>query len=103
MTHAGMILLLAPSPATDPPVITGPSDEVAPTEVLTRAERAFTEGATHRDDADAARPWFREAARGYDELWRRGFRNPTLALNRARAHRLAGNLPASIAAFHDGL
>jgi hypothetical protein len=103
MTHAGMILLLALSPATGPVATPGPSDEVEAPEVLTQAEHAFTEGANHRNDADAARPWFREAARGYDQLWHRGFRNPALALNRARAHRLAGNLPASIAAFHDGL
>jgi hypothetical protein len=46
---------------------------------------------------------FHESARGYDDLWRRGHRNPALALNRSRAHRLAGDLPAAIAALHDGL
>ena len=39
----------------------------------------------------------------YDVLWNQGFRTPELALNRARAHRLAGNLPRAIAALHEGL
>jgi hypothetical protein len=63
----------------------------------------FEAGVKFRHDTALARPRFRESARMYDELWRRGFRNPDLALNRAHAHRLAGNLPASVAALHEGL
>ena len=72
-------------------------------DALAQSERAFAEGETHRGDSLAARQWFRDAARGYDDLWRRGCRNPALARNRARAHRLAGDLPGAIAALHDGL
>ena len=72
-------------------------------ELLRAAERAFAEGASHRADGTAARGWFREAAQGYDGLWHRGHRTPALALNRARARRLAGDLPGCIAALHDGL
>jgi hypothetical protein len=50
-----------------------------------------------------ARSAFAQAANGYDELWRHGHHNPELALNRANAHRLAGNLPAAIAALDAGL
>jgi hypothetical protein len=39
----------------------------------------------------------------YDELWRRGHHNPSLAINRAHAHRLSGNLPAAIVALSEGL
>lgn len=72
-------------------------------DALAQSEHAFAEGEKHRGDTPAARKWFRDAARGYDDLWRRGFRNPALARNRARAHRLAGDLPRAIAALHDGL
>lgn len=56
-----------------------------------------------RDDSERARPAFARAAAAYDELWERGHHTPELALNRARAHRLAGNLPRCIVALHDGL
>jgi hypothetical protein len=71
--------------------------------VLMDTNKAFAEGVELRADAAKARPAFARAARGYDELWHTGYRNPALALNRARAHRLAGDLPGAIVAFHDGL
>jgi hypothetical protein len=71
--------------------------------VLTDASQAFAEGVELRSDAARARPKFARAALRYDELWARGFRNPALALDRARAHRLAGDLAGAIVAFHDGL
>jgi hypothetical protein len=72
-------------------------------DVLMDTSKAFAEGVELRGDAVRARPKFARAARGYDELWARGYRNPVLALNRARAHRLAGDLSGAIVAFHDGL
>jgi hypothetical protein len=72
-------------------------------ELLASAERAFTEGTELRHDSAKAHPAFARAASGYDELWRRGHHNPELALNRAKAHRLAGNLPGAIAALNEGL
>ena len=67
------------------------------------AAQAFEDGVKLRHDSAAARPRFREAARMYDELWWRGCHNPDLALNRANAHRLAGDLPRAIVAINEGL
>ena len=72
-------------------------------DVLANAQSAFAQGVELRHDSEMARPAFARAAGGYDELWRRGFRNPALALNRGRAKRLAGDLGGAIAAYHDGL
>lgn len=85
------------------PALVGLSNRPAPAGTLDWAERAFTAGVKARDDADTARAWFRESARAFDELWDNGHHAPALARNRARAHRLAGDLPRSIAAYHDGL
>jgi hypothetical protein len=71
--------------------------------LLTIAVQSFAEGIALRNDAARARPAFARAAIAYDELWQRGCHNPALALNRANAHRLAGNLPATIVALHEGL
>jgi hypothetical protein len=79
------------------------SAPVTDQELLTAAEQAFIQGIEHRDDADQARPAFARAAASYDELWRRSHRSPELALNRARARRLAGDLPRAIVALHEGL
>lgn len=72
-------------------------------DVFAGANQAFAAGTEARADSAKARPQFARAARGYDELWHRGHHTPALALNRARAHRLAGNLAGAVAAFHDGL
>jgi hypothetical protein len=74
-----------------------------PAERLTSAEAAFAEGVSLKGDRDKARPAFARAAAQYDALWNQGFRTPAVALNRSRAHRLAGDLPQAIAALHDGL
>lgn len=74
-----------------------------PEAVLARAESCFAEGVKARSDAAEARRWFRAAAAGYDDLWRSGHRNPALALNRAKARRLAGDLPGAVVALHEGL
>lgn len=73
------------------------------TDLLAMAEHAFAAGSDYRHDAAKARPQFEHAAAGYDELWRRGYQNPFLALNRARSHRLAGDLPRTIVALREGL
>lgn len=75
----------------------------SPADALALAEAAFAEGVAHRNDAAQARPAFARAAAAYDSLWNQGHRTPELAINRARAHRLAGDLPHAIAALHDGL
>ena len=63
----------------------------------------FQEGVKLREDAAAARERFAAAAVHYQEGWDAGHRTPAWAMNRGRAHFLAGNLPQAIRAFHDGL
>ena len=72
-------------------------------EMASFAADQFEQGKTSRSDAAKARPHFQEAARAYDELWHRGLRDPSLALNRANARRLAGDLPGAIVALNAGL
>src|SRR5262249_39651206 len=67
------------------------------------AAQEFESGVKSRHDSVLARPRFHQAARMYDELWRRGHHSPDLALNRANAHRLAANLPGAIVALNEGL
>jgi hypothetical protein len=80
-----------------------PASAATPAETLAAAETAFAEGIELRGDSVKARSKFARAAAGYDVLWNQGFRAPELALNRSRAHRLAGNLPKAVAALHEGL
>jgi hypothetical protein len=70
---------------------------------LKQAEVAFAEGVSLRGDSAKARIAFAKAAAAYDALWHAGYHTPELAINRARAHRLAGHLPRCIAALHEGL
>src|SRR5262249_6079713 len=91
-----VLLLAAPTTNASPPA-------VPDAEVLATAEQAFAEGTAKRDDSANARPAFARAAAAYDELWQRGHRDPDIALNRAHARRLAGNLPGAIAALNEGL
>ena len=95
MRFALALLVLALVPVVAP--------AASPDETLATAERAFARGVEWRNDAARARPEFARAAAAYDELWATGFSTPELALARARAHRLAGDLPRCIAALHDGL
>ncbi len=81
----------------------GPAFAQAPGERLAAAEAAFAEGVNLKGDREKARPAFARAAAQYDALWDQGFRTPDVAINRARAHRLAGNLPRAVAALHAGL
>jgi hypothetical protein len=84
-------------------LLTEPVAAATPAETLAAAEASFAEGTGLRHHEAKARPRFAQAAAGFDELWNQGFRSPELALNRSRAHRLAGNLPKAIASLHDGL
>jgi hypothetical protein len=97
MMAVGVVVLLAVVPSS--PEASG----TAPVEREEAARRAFEEGVALRDDAAKARAAFTRAAAAYDDLWRQGCHNPELTLNRARAHRLAGDLPGAIVALHDGL
>ena len=71
--------------------------------LVSLAAHEFEQGQKCLGDAAKARPHFRQAARLYDELWRRGYRDPNLALNRANSRRLAGDLPGAIVALNEGL
>lgn len=95
----GRLLILLALSSTSNPGSAGFTDEA----LLAIAEQSFAEGVALRNDSAKARPAFARSAIAYDELWQSGKRNPELALNRARAHQLAGDLPKAIAALHEGL
>lgn len=76
---------------------------LSPAEVAARGEAAFADGARHRDDPDAARKQFRLAATCFEELYRRGARNPTLYRNLGSSYLLADDLPHAILAYRRGL
>jgi hypothetical protein len=80
-----------------------PTFASSPVDALAQAQAAFAEGVESRGDSAKARPCFARAAAAYDSLWAEGFRTPELAIDRARAHRFAGDLPRAVAALHDGL
>lgn len=63
----------------------------------------FYDGVSHRDNAVSARPHFALAASQLDSRGSSHTSWPANALNRGRAHFLAGNLPQAIRAFRDGL
>lgn len=80
------------------------------------ARQIFAAGIEHRNNAEVARAEFALAAFRFDEAWHQGdsidgarevrtppIHTPALALNRGRAHFLAGQLPQAIRAFRDGL
>jgi hypothetical protein len=77
--------------------------ELDAAELAARAEAAFAEGVRLRDDGEQARPHFRQAAAGLDELNRRGVRNPALFRSLGNAHLLADELPQAILAYRRGL
>lgn len=93
-----LLLALAAILLTAAPALAAP-----PSDTLAEAEAAFAEGVALRGDSEKARPAFARAAARYDILWSHGHRTPELALNRSRAHRLAGSLPRAVAALHEGL
>jgi hypothetical protein len=72
-------------------------------ELKDRAEAAFADGIRNRDDPDAARPLFRNAATFFEELRRRGARNALLYRNLGNSYLLAGDLPHAILSFRRGL
>lgn len=93
------LLLFALTVRPDGFVLSGMHDD----QLARMAAQEFESGVKMRHDAALARPRFHQAARMYDELWRRGHQNPDLTLNRANAHRLAGDLPGAIVALNEGL
>jgi tetratricopeptide (TPR) repeat protein len=72
-------------------------------ELKDRGEAAFASGVHHRDDPDEARFRFRTAAACFEELRRRGARNPTLYRNLANSYLLAGDLARAILSYRRGL
>src|SRR5437773_1229663 len=85
-----MVLLSAAPPGFD--------DELA-----RRAEEAFERGVARRQQGEKSRALFVEAARDFEELRRRGARNPMLQRNLGNAYLLADDLPRAILAYRCGL
>jgi len=83
----------------------GSTDGSASTPTRPRfADSCFRDGLKERGESADSRKWFSIAAINYDNNWRHfEKKSATFALNRARAHFLAGNLPQSIRAFREGL
>jgi hypothetical protein len=84
------MLLLAAAP---------PSDE----ELVVRGAEAFERGLARRDQGEKSRALFAEAARNYEELRRRGVRNPLVERNLGNTYLVAGDLPRAILAYRRGL
>lgn len=87
--------LLAASPGAAAPL----SEEA----VRRQAEADFHKGMASRDRPARAEEYFARAAKGFEELGRRGADNAGLYANLGQAHLLAGDWPRSILAFRRGL
>ena len=72
-------------------------------ELARRAEEGFARGLARREQGEKSRGLFREAARDFEELRRRGARNALLERNLGNACLLAGDLPRAILAYRRGL
>jgi hypothetical protein len=72
-------------------------------ELAALAEAAFTEGLRLRNDAAAAAPHFRDAAKNYQELCRRGAGSTALYRNLGHSWLLAGDLPRAVLTYRQGL
>jgi tetratricopeptide (TPR) repeat protein len=72
-------------------------------DLVERAQSAFEEGVRRRQEAEKARPYFREAAGYFEMLHCRGIRNAPLYLNLGHAYLLAGDLPHAILSYRQGL
>jgi len=67
------------------------------------AEASYRAGLATRADSAVARPYFIEAAQGYEALWDGGDRSPGLACNMSQARLLAGDLGRAIRDYRRGL
>ncbi len=72
-------------------------------ELARRGEEAFAAGVRQKASADRARPHFQSAAEHFEELRRRGARNPELYRNLGNSYLLAGDLPRAILSYRRGL
>ncbi len=88
--------------------VLAPSHEIVPAglanaDVARLAEDEFRRGVELRGDRDKAVPHFRAAADYFDELRRRGARNPELYRNLGNACLLADDLPCAVLSYRRGL
>ena len=98
------LLLLAGGLASDPGALAGTrSASVPDAELLAEAQEQYRAGLEARADSAKARPHFARSAAAFEELWRRGVRNPLLARDLAQAYLLAADLPRAIRVYHRGL
>lgn len=73
------------------------------TEILRRAEQEFLQGVEMRNSRDKAVPHFQVSVKYFEELRRRGIRNPGLYRDLGNASLLANDLPRAILSYRRGL
>jgi hypothetical protein len=79
------------------------SGEMSNSTVAEQGRASFEAGVRLREASTRAQPRFREAARYFEELRRRGGHNPALYRNLGNAHLLADELGQAILAYRRGL
>jgi hypothetical protein len=78
-------------------------DAASDVELFEQATGDFHAGLATKDNPTEAKPLFRRAAAGFQELCDRGVGDADLYLNQGNAALLAGNLPRAILAYRQGL
>jgi hypothetical protein len=84
-------------------LLAGQNGDASTGEIARQATAAFQEGVRLRAEKDSARKQFTEAARLFEELERKGVRNPSLYLDLGNARLLAEDVPGAVLAYHRGL
>jgi hypothetical protein len=94
-----LLLILASAPAAADAVFSGLTNA----EVAQRAEQEFHSGVELRSARDKAIPHFQIASDCFEELRRRGVRNPDLYRDLGNASLLADDLPRAVLSYRRGL
>ncbi len=99
MGRIALLLIFASTPAATDAVFSGLTNA----EVAQRAEQEFRSGVELRGARDKAIPHFQIASECFEELRRRGIRNPDLYRDLGNASLLADDLPRAVLSYRRGL
>jgi tetratricopeptide (TPR) repeat protein len=94
-----LLLTFAGAPLAADAVLSGLTND----EIARRAEQEFKSGVELRGARDKAIPHFQIASECFEELRRRGVRNPDLYRNLGNASLLADDLPRALLSYRRGL